>query len=108
MGVQHPIQFSTQKGFDMDKRLIGIVTLAMSLQACGTASAPGIEVRTVEVPTPVPCVAEEDIPEEPAQVGDSLTGDALTDLGFVAPNNIELRIWGRTLLALIDPACIKV
>lgn len=74
------------------------------LCACKT-TAPAIEVRTVEVPTPVACVNVADIPAEPPMVGDQLNGDAQHDLGVVAPSALELRKWGRSLMALIVPGC---
>lgn len=81
--------------------------IALALTACQTPQ-PGIEVREVEVPTPVPCVDADEVPAEPPQVGDQFTGDAQHDLGILAPNALALRIWGRTLRALIVPGCTAV
>ena len=39
-----------------------------SLAACSTTSEPGIEVRTVEVPVPQPCLPADQIPSEPPTV----------------------------------------
>lgn len=90
------------------KRSHGIFpVLAFALAAC-QHTEPGIEVRTVEVPTPVRCVDPADIPPEPPQVGDQFNGDAKHDLGILAPNALELRSWGRTLRALIVPGCTVV
>ena len=86
-------------------RMILIAITALGLAACSTTGAPGIEVRTVEVPTPVPCVKSSDVPAEPEQVGDQLNGDAVHDLGIVAPSALDLRKWGRSLRALIVPGC---
>jgi hypothetical protein len=83
------------------------IIFMMILTACQTTQ-PGIEVREVPVPTPVPCVNEADIPPEPPQVGDQFNGDAKHDLGILAPNALALRIWGRTLWALIVPGCTVV
>lgn len=93
----------------MMKRLILLTPLWLGLTA-GACShdQPGIEVRTVEVPTPVPCVDAAAVPAEPAQVQSLLNGDAEHDLGIVAPSALELRIWGRTLRALIVPGCTIV
>lgn len=84
-----------------------LMLAALALAGCKTTS-PAIEVRTVKVPTPVPCVKSSDVPAEPAQVGDQLNGDAAHDLGIVAPSAIELRRWGRELRALIVPGCTTV
>jgi hypothetical protein len=91
------------------RKLLMLPVLLLTLPAamCETTE-PGIEVRTVEVPTPVPCVDEAAVPAEPPQVGDQLTGDAVHDLGIVAPSALELRRWGRTLRALIVPGCTVV
>jgi hypothetical protein len=88
-------------------RSILIAIAALGLAAC-SHNEPGIEVRTVNVPTPVPCVDPAKVPAEPAQVGDRLNGDAVHDLGIVAPSAIELRKWGRSLRALIVPGCTIV
>lgn len=80
---------------------------SLALAACSHAE-PGIEVRTVKVPTPVRCVNPADVPAEPAQVGDQLNGDAVHDLGIVAPSALDLRKWGRSLRALIVPGCTTV
>ena len=66
------------------------------LGAC-SHQQPGVRVQTVHVPTPVPCMAADEIPPEPEQVGDKLTGEAATDLGIVAGSALKLRSWGRTL-----------
>jgi hypothetical protein len=81
-----------------------IILASLALAGC-KSTEPAIEIRTVPVPTPVPCVEPADVPAEPAQVGDQLTGDAVHDLGIVAPSALELRKWGRELRALIIPGC---
>jgi hypothetical protein len=88
-------------------RKIALMLTALALAGCAH-DQPAIEVRTVKVPTPVPCVKASDVPAEPAQVGDQLNGDAVHDLGIVAPSTIELRKWGRELRALIVPGCTTV
>lgn len=85
-------------------RKLAFLPLILAMSACKT-TAPPIEVRTVEVPTPVACVELAQIPAEPPLIGDQLTGDAQHDLGVVAPSALELRKWGRSLIALIVPAC---
>lgn len=78
------------------------------LEACPGKTQPGIEVRSVPVPTPVPCVDAAAVPAEPPQVGDLFTGDAVHDFGILAPNALDLRQWGRSLKALIVPGCTIV
>lgn len=74
----------------------------LALTAC--AHTGGLEVRTVEVPTPVPCQAE--IPPEPETVSDKLNGQAAHDLVIVAQSALELRIWGRSLRSSLE-ACAE-
>lgn len=84
------------------------LAILASLTACHHAQEPAIEVRTVPVPTPVPCVNLEDVPAEPPLIGDQLTGDARHDLIIIAPSALELRRWGRELRALIVPGCTEL
>jgi hypothetical protein len=88
-------------------RTIALLLASLALTAC-SHNEPGIDVRTVKVPTPVRCVDPAKVPAEPAQVGDQLNGDAVHDLGIVAPSALELRKWGRSLRALIIPGCTIV
>lgn len=87
-------------------KLIGASVL-FALTAC-TANQQGVKTITVRVPTPVACVSPDQVPPEPPQVGDQFTGDAVHDLGILAPNALELRAWGRSLRALIVPGCLTV
>ena len=80
------------------------LTALLALTAC-TTDQQGVRVEQVPVPTPVACVSPEQVPAEPPQVGEQLTGDAVHDLGIVAPSALELRKWGRSLYALIVPGC---
>ena len=73
-----------------------LILAALVLAGC-TTPEPGIEVRTVEVPTPVPCLPAESIPAEPETVGARLTGNPALDLPIVAASALPLRAWGRTL-----------
>jgi len=75
----------------MNARLIAMVGAASAVLASCNHPQPGISVRTVEVPVPQPCLKSEDIPPEPAQVGDQLTGNAASDLLIVAASALELR-----------------
>lgn len=79
--------------------------LPVALAACNHPQ-PGIQVQTVEVPVPSPCLAAEDIPPEPAQVGEQLTGNAASDLLIVAASALDLRAWGITMQAALK-ACAE-
>lgn len=79
--------------------------LPLALAACNHPQ-PGIQVQTVEVPVPQPCLAAEDIPPEPPQVGEQLTGNAASDLLIVAASALDLRAWGITLQAALK-ACAE-
>lgn len=86
-----------------------ILSLALVAALAGCShNEPGIEVRTVSVPTPVPCVDADQVPDEPARVRNQLNGNAQHDLGIIAPSALELRKWGRDLRALIVPGCIRL
>lgn len=69
------------------------LALCLLLSGCATTQA---------TPVPVACVAPADIPPEPEQVRDKLTGNAQADVGIVAVSALELRIWGRGLRALLE------
>jgi len=71
-------------------KLPSMIACALLLTAC-QHSDPGIEVRTVEVPTPVPCIPADQIPAEPPLVGDLLTGDPAHDIAILAPSALLLR-----------------
>lgn len=81
-------------------RLLAIMGAVAMLVAC-SHNEPGIEVRTVEVPVPGPCVPHDQIPAEPATVGDRLTGDPVLDLPTVAASALALRAWGREMEAAL-------
>lgn len=68
---------------------IAIASLLL-LSACNYPQ-PGISIREIPTPVPTPCLAKADIPPEPAQVGDQLTGNAASDLLIVAASALELR-----------------
>ena len=75
------------------------------LAACGH-DEPGIEVRTVPVPTPVPCVNTADLPTVTPK--SSLTGDARADTVILRAENLDLRAENGDLRALIVPGCTTV
>lgn len=87
-------------------RNCGIFTQLVLLSACATTPPIGIEVREVEVPTPVACVNREQLPAEPARVGPNLTGNAVVDLAMVAASALELRKWGQEQAALLE-GCVE-
>lgn len=80
-----------------------LCVIALYTSAC-TTDQPGIEVRTVEVPVPQPCLPADQIPEEPPTVGHLLTGVAAVDLAIIAPSALLLRAWGQEMSAALK-AC---
>lgn len=76
-------------------RLLFIAPLAM-LAAC-QHTEPGVEVRTVQVPVPQPCLPADEIPAEPPTVAERLNGQAAHDLAIVAESALNLRAWGREM-----------
>lgn len=87
----------------MFARLTVVGVASAALMACTTAE-PGIEVRTVQVPVPQPCLAAIEIPNEPAQVASQLNGNAAHDLAIVAASALELRAVLKELRAALT-AC---
>lgn len=85
------------------RRIKGLYIFALALAGCATDQG-GIEVRTVEVPTPVECVPANEIPEEPPTVSDRLTGSAAVDLAIIAESALLLRAWGKEMHAALT-AC---
>lgn len=81
-----------------------VVMLTLPAAMCSTTQQPGIEVRTVEVPVPVACVNEGDIPDPTPET--PLTGDARVDTGLLKAENLDLRAEAGDLRALIVPGCI--
>lgn len=81
-------------------RLLAIIGAVAMLAAC-SHNEPGIRIQRVEVPVPSPCVPRDQIPAEPATVGDRLTGDPVLDLPTVAASALALRAWGREMEAAL-------
>lgn len=79
--------------------LLPVIT-GLTLSAC-SHNQPGVEIRTVRIPSPGACVPREKIPTEPATVGDRLTGDPVLDLPTVAASALALRAWGREMEAAL-------
>lgn len=77
-------------------RLMVVGAALAALTACQT-DQPGIEVRTVEVPVPQPCLPADQIPAEPATVNNLLSGAAAHDLAIVAESALKLRAWGQEM-----------
>ena len=85
----------------MNARIIAIVGAAsVALTACQTPE-PGIEVRTIKVPTPVACVPLDQIPDEPEPVADRFTGDKAKDFEILVPSAIALRTIVKELRAAL-------
>ncbi len=82
-----------------------ILLASFALAGC-TAGEPGIRTVSVEVPTAVPCVNEDEIPAETPET--PLTGDARVDSGLLKAENTDLRAETGDLRALIVPGCIRV
>lgn len=85
-------------------RKLLIVFSSLAVAAC-SHTQPGIEIREVLVPTPVPCVAIEDVPGMTPLT--PLTGNARTDAALLAAENLDLRAEAGDLRALIVPGCIR-
>lgn len=90
----------------MSARLLAMVGAASAVLASCNHPQPGVRVEFVEVPLPQPCLKSEDIPPEPAQVADQLTGKAASDLVIVAASALELRAWGITMHSALK-ACAQ-
>jgi hypothetical protein len=80
-----------------------VIAAALLAAACETTQ-PGVEVRTVLVPVPQPCLTADQIPAEPPTVSHLLTGVAAHDLTVVAASALELRAWGQEMAAALK-AC---
>ncbi len=70
------------------------------LAACASAPAVRTEIIEADRPIPVACVAVRDIPNEPGNLG-KLPLDARAALDLTAAKLIEVRLYGRTLAALL-------
>lgn len=75
---------------------------ALTMLAACASTTPAVRTEIVEVATPVPvaCVAAKDIPNEPGRLG-KLPLDARAALDLTAAKLIEVRLYGRTLAALL-------
>ena len=84
----------------MIRRLLPLLLLS----ACATPAV-RVETQIVKVPTPVACVDRSKMPSEPAPTG-ALDRDARKAADTLAAKVLELRGYGRELVALITP-CTK-
>lgn len=80
--------------------LVACVALPL-ISACGHSDGGGIEVRTVRVPVPQPCLPADQIPPEPPKVASLLNGIAAHDLAIVAASALDLRAWGQEMEAAL-------
>ena len=85
----------------MKNRLIALAGVASAILASCNHPQPGIRTEIVNVPVPQPCLAKSDIPPEPPQVGEQLTGNAASDLLIVAASALELRATVITMRAAL-------
>jgi hypothetical protein len=79
----------------------------LALSACATPNCPPPKIETREVlkePVAVACIDASAIPAEPNMV--ALPLDARLAADLAASQAKDLRVWGRSLLALIGP-CTK-
>lgn len=75
------------------------------LSACSTAPCvPSVQVQKEMVPVPTACINKADVPAEPGPI--TLTGDARNDDALLAAKLAAVRVWGRTLVAMLGP-CSK-
>lgn len=87
------------------KRFIALAML-LACTAC-TRDPGGIEIRTVEVPTAVPCLPVEKIPAEPPLVDDHLTGNADADVNIIGASALLLRAWGTQMQAALVECAVR-
>lgn len=88
----------------MTRTLIIPPILCLAACATQTPTIPPIQIQRVEVPVPAACINASDVPPEPGTV--TLTGDARNDDALLAAKLAAVRVWGRTLVAMIEP-CTK-
>lgn len=85
--------------------MLAPVMLFLPAAMC-TTPEPAVDVRTVEVPTPAPCVDQAQIPAETPE--SALTGNARIDTGILKAENLDLRAENGDLRALIVPGCVEI
>jgi len=79
---------------------------ALALAACAPTPkpcpppVPTIQVVKEKEAVPVACINKGDIPIEPGPT--TKTGDARNDLDFAGAKIAALRLWGRTLVGMMD------
>jgi len=81
--------------------MIRYLTPLLLLSACATPAV-RVETPVVQVPVPVACVDPSKVPAEPAKTG-ALPSDARAAADMLGAKVLELRGYGRELIALIRP-----
>ena len=79
--------------------------LLLAVFVGGCAHQREVEIREVQVFTPVTCVDPARIPAEPPRVAQRFNGNARHDLQILAENAQDLRAWGQEMRSLLD-ACV--
>lgn len=85
-------------------RSILLLAAALVLTACGAAAPVRVETITVQVPTPVACIADM-LPEEPP--APALTGDAPTDTKRLVAAWLAMRTAFRIVRAQVEPCIVR-
>lgn len=85
--------------------IVGVALVTLTAAQC-SHTEPGIEVRTVEVPVPQPCLTQEQLAEErfqePPLIGELLgrtLETAAADRDLLGASALALRAWGKELRA---------
>jgi len=82
--------------------------LLLMLAGCSGAPRPcppSVQVQTVEKPVPVACLHASDIQPEPGPTT-LYPEDAARSADALAATDSALRVWGRSLVAMMQP-CMK-
>ena len=79
--------------------------LLLAVLVAGCAHQREVEIREVQVFTPVTCVDPARIPAEPPRVSQRFNGNARHDLEILAGNAQDLRSWGQEMRTLLE-ACV--
>jgi len=77
------------------------VASLLALSACATVPEPKIVTKEVKIAVPVRCIDPVLIPIEPGTI--LLPADARAAADLAAAKALELRGWGRALVALMGP-----
>jgi len=81
------------------------IALLLLLAGCSTDNCPPqvatVAAKPYPVPVPVRCIDAATIAAEPAPT--KLTGDARNDADLLGAKVSDLRVWGRSLVAMMGP-----